>query len=251
MRQTYGPGPDQYGELYLPVGQRRPGVVVVIHGGFWRAAYGASLGRALAADLAGRGRVAWNIEYRRVGGGGGWPTTFQDVADAIDLLGELDVDLSRVVAVGHSAGGHLATWAAGRAALPASAPGSSPRVPVTAVVSQAGVLDLGTAAAAKVGGTAVLDLLGGAPDLVPERYAVADPMAQVPLSAPVVCVHGRHDRSVPIAQSRAYVAAARAAGADVELVEVGGGHMAHVDPASKAWSAVLDSLPRLTDPDPI
>ena len=245
MTHTYGPDPDQYGELYLPSGERPTGVVVVIHGGFWRAAYGASLGRALAADLARRGLVAWNIEYRRVGRGGGWPTTFQDVADAIDLLGELDVDTTRVVAVGHSAGGHLATWAAGRISLPASAPGSSPKVPVTAVVSQAGVLDLATAAATKVGGTAVLDFLGGAPDSVPERYVVADPIVQVPLSVPVVCVHGRRDRSVPFAQSTTYVTAAGTAGADVELVEVGGGHMAHVDPASKACAAVLEVLPRL------
>ena len=145
MRHNYGTGPDQYGELFLPPGERRPGVVVVIHGGFWRAIYDASLGRPLASSLAERGRVAWNIEYRRVGNGGGWSTTFQDVADAIDHLGALDVDPSPVVAVGHSAGGHLATWAAGRTCLPASSPGSSPRVPVTAVVSQAGVLDLGTA----------------------------------------------------------------------------------------------------------
>jgi len=244
MTHQYGPGPDQHGELYLPTGERRPGVVVVIHGGFWRAAYDASLGGALAADLARRGRVAWNNEYRRVGTGGGWPTTFQDVADAIDFLDELGVDPSPVVAVGHSVVGHLATWAAGRAKLPPSSPGSSPRVPVTAVVSQAGVVDLSTAAATKVGGTAVLDLLGGAPNQVPERYAVADPVLQVPLSVPVVCVHGRRDRSVPFTQSKAYVHAARSAGAEAELVEVGGGHMAHVDPTSKAWAAVLEVLPR-------
>ncbi len=111
MTHTYGPDADQYAELYLPVGDRRPGVVVVIHGGFWRSGFDASGGRPLCVDLARRGWVAWNIEYRRVGRGGGWPTTFQDVADAIDLLAERDVDTSHVVTVGHSAGGHLATWA--------------------------------------------------------------------------------------------------------------------------------------------
>jgi acetyl esterase/lipase len=245
MIHIYGPHPDQYAELYLPSGERRPGVVVVIHGGFWRAAYDASGGRPLATDLAKHGWVAWNIEYRRVGTGGGWPTTLQDVADAIDLLAELDVDTSQVTAVGHSAGGHLATWAAARGSLPATTLGASPRTPLTAVVSQAGVLDLRTAATTNVGGTAVTDLLGGAPLQVPDRYALADPIDHVPLPMPVVCVHSHSDDTVPFSQSETYVAAARAAGADIELVEVEGSHMAHRDPASKAWTAVLDVLPRL------
>jgi acetyl esterase/lipase len=198
---AYGPDPDQCAELYVPQGTPRPGVVVIVHGGFWRAAYDASLGRPLAVDLVERGWVAWNIEYRRVGRGGGWPTTFQDAADAIDLLADLDVDTSRVVAVGHSAGGHLATWAAGRTGLAPAAPGASPRVAVTGVVSQAGVLDLRSAAAANVGGTAVRDLLGGTPDEVPERYRAADPVVAVPLAARVVCVHSRPDDAVPFSQS--------------------------------------------------
>ena len=245
MTHAYGPDPDQYAELYLPAGDRRPGVVVVIHGGFWRAAYDADGGRPLAADLAARGWVAWNIEYRRVGTGGGWPMTLQDVADAIDLLAAIDVETSQVVAVGHSAGGHLAAWAAARAQLPTGAPGAHPRVEVTAVVAQSGVLDLRTAALTNVGGTAVSDLLGGMPDAVPERYAFSDPTALLPLRAPVVCVHSRPDDSVPFSQSVDYVAAARAAGADAELVEVTGDHMAHRDPGSAAWAAVVDALPRL------
>jgi hypothetical protein len=100
ITHAYGPDPDQYAELYLPEGTRRPGVVVIVHGGFWRAAYDASLGRPLVVDLVERGWVVWNIEYRRVGRGGGWPKTFQHAADAIDLLADLDVDTSRVVAIG-------------------------------------------------------------------------------------------------------------------------------------------------------
>jgi len=244
MTHSYGPDADQYGELMLPAGERRPGVVIVIHGGFWRSAFDASGGRPLCVDLARRGWVAWNIEYRRVGSGGGWPQTFQDVADAIDLLAEMDVDTSAVAAVGHSAGGHLAAWAGGRGRLPASAPGASARVPLTAVVAQAGVLDLRTAAATHIGGTATIDLLGGTPEAVPERYAWTDPILQVPLPLPVVCVHSRADESVPFSQSETYVAAGRAAGADVELVEVEGDHMTHRDPSSQAWAAVLDALAR-------
>jgi acetyl esterase/lipase len=242
---AYGPDGDQYGELTVPAGDRRPGVVIVIHGGFWRTAFDASGGRPLCADLARRGWAAWNIEYRRVGGGGGWPTTFQDVADAIDLLAELDLDTSAVAAVGHSAGGHLAAWAAGRDRLPASAPGASPRVHVSAVVAQAGVLDLRTAATTNIGGTATIDLLGGTPQAVPQRYEWTDPMLQVPLNVPVVCVHSRADDTVPFRQSETYVSAGRASGADVELVEVDGDHMAHRDPSSTSWSAVVDALSRV------
>jgi acetyl esterase/lipase len=245
LRIHYGPDRAQFGELYRPAGGDRSGTVVVIHGGFWRARYAAPLGRPLAADLAAHGFTAWNIEYRRVGNGGGWPETLSDVAAAIDHLAEMDVDSSRVVTVGHSAGGHLAVWALGRPLLPAGVPGADPAVRVTAAVSQAGVLDLGTAAREEVGGTAVPDLLGGAPGDVPERYAVADPMRRIPLSQPVLCVHSRADESVPYAQSEAYVAAARSAGAPAALQEVTGDHMAVIDPATPAWTTVRESLPDL------
>ncbi len=242
---TYGPDPDQYAELLRPQGDPL-GVAVVIHGGFWRAASDASLGRELASDLTDRGWTSYNIEYRRVGAGGGWPTTLQDVADAVDLLDELDLDLSRVVAIGHSAGGHLAAWAAGRSRLPPAAPGFAPRVSPTGVVAQAGVLDLRTGAARGVGGRAIPDLLGGRPEEVPERYDWADPMAAVPLPLPVICVHSRSDDSVPFAQSESYVEAARRAGGDAVLLEFEGDHMAHVDPGSTAWEAVVGSLGRFT-----
>jgi acetyl esterase/lipase len=240
----YGSDEEQYAELYLPAGDPL-GVAVVLHGGFWRAAYDASLGRPLALDLAARDWIAYNVEYRRVGNGGGWPATLLDVAAALDHLAELDLDLTQVVTIGHSAGGHLAAWAAARAALPGAAPGSSPRVAVTGVVTQAGVLDLRGGAARGVGGTAIADLLGGGPDEVPERYDWADPIARVPLAVPVACVHGLDDDSVPLAQSEAYVAAAAAAGGEAELVLSEGDHMAHVDPASTAWAAVVAALPRL------
>src|SRR5215475_12588483 len=142
----YGADLAQFGELWLPEGAAA-GTVVVIHGGFWRARYDLSLGRPLAAALAARGYAAWNLEYRRALAGGGWPTTFEDVAAGIDLLGTLSadtgpVDTSQVIAVGHSAGGHLAAWAAGRAKLPPGAPGANPKVAVTGVIAQAGVLAL-------------------------------------------------------------------------------------------------------------
>jgi len=233
-RIAYGPGPAQFGELYRPAVSRYPGVVVIVHGGFWRARYDCALGRPLAADLAARGFTAWNVEYRRVAAGGGWPATVEDVSAAIDHLATLDVDASRVVAVGHSAGGHLAVWAA--AARP------SARVRLAAAVAQAGVLDLGTAARTGVGHTAVQDLLGGGPAEVPDRYAAADPIRHVPPPVPVLCVHARADDTVPIAQSEAYVAAA---GGRARLVEVPGDHFTVIDPAHESWALVRDALPAL------
>jgi acetyl esterase/lipase len=242
----YGSDPSQFGELSRPADVRHAGTVVIIHGGFWRARYTVQLGRPLAADLVARGHTVWNVEYRRVGAGGGWPGTLADVAAAIDHLATLDVDTSRVVTVGHSAGGQLAVWAAGRATLPTGAPGAGPRVPVTAAVAQAGVLDLEVAARTHVGRGAVVDLLGE-PDEVPGRYAVADPTRHLPLPVPVLCLHSRADGEVPFAQSSAYVAAATAAGGRAELHETPGDHFTLIDPASPDWGVVVGALPGLLD----
>jgi acetyl esterase/lipase len=249
-RLAYGPDPSQFGELSLPTQPSR-GTIVVIHGGFWRAQYGLALGRPLAADLVRRGYTVWTIEYRRVGqaggrgGGGGWPATLDDVGAAIDHLVQLDIDSNRVVTVGHSAGGHLAVWAAGRPGIADGAAGSSPAVRLRGAVSQAGVLDLVTAANTGVGGTAVPDLLGGLPDQVPARYAIADPSQAIPLDVPVLCVHAKADDDVPYELSVGYVAAATAAGATATLATVPGDHYTLIDPSAPAWDTVVDALPGL------
>jgi acetyl esterase/lipase len=248
-RIDYGTHPSQFGELTLPAGEPR-GVVVVVHGGFWRRRYGLELGRPLAADLATAGYAAWNVEYRRVGGDGGWPATFTDTAAAVDLLaGPLQeaaggrLPLDRVVAVGHSAGGHLAAWLAARPGLPPDVPGAGPQVRLRGVVSQAGVLDLVDAHTRGVGGGAVSDLLGGGPHEVPDRYALASPIARLPLGVPVVCVHGTADANVPIRQSERFVAAA---GNAAELVTLpGADHFAVIDPATEAWRVCRDAVERL------
>ena len=236
---TYGDDPSQHGTLYRPEGESR-GVVVVVHGGFWKAMYDASLGEPLAQDLAARGWTAWNLEYRRVGIGGGLPETFDDVAAGIDRLADVEgLDLSTVVTLGHSAGGHLATWAAARGRFTAWRP---ERVPVTAVVSQAGVLDLTAGARAALGGGAVEAFLGVPPG---PAYDEVDPIRQVPLDVPVWCVHGSGDDVVPISQSADYVAAALAAGATAELVEVAGDHFTVIDTASDAWGRTVEILDAL------
>lgn len=246
---SYGADRSQRADLHLPSGPGPYPVMVLIHGGSWNARYGRIVMRGLAGDLVRRGFAVWNIEYRRVGNGGGWPATFADVAAAIDLLPELDapLDLDRVSVLGHSAGGHLALWAAGRERLPADAPGSidgEQRVRLTRVVAQAGVCDLAGAYKRWRGG-AVRALMGGAPDEMPERYAAADPMRLLPLSVPALLVHGTLDETVSVELSRSYERAARAAGGAVELVEIpgeAGRHRAHIDPRGQAWAAVTSRL---------
>ncbi|WP_247829287.1 alpha/beta hydrolase family protein [Arthrobacter antioxidans] len=253
-RYRYGDDPSQFADLYLPGGETAVrGVVVIVHGGYWRSTYGAELGEPLAQDLVRRGYACWNLEYRRAGNGGGWPATFDDVAAGIDHLavaaGDHGLDLRSTTALGHSAGGHLAVWAAGRSTLPAGAPGAgTPAVPLTAVVSQAGVLDLAQARALGLSDNAVENLLGAPED--PERYALADPMTAVPLEVPVYAVHGTEDTTVPPGQSEAYVAAATGAGATAELVRVPGDHFAVITPGSEAWEAILDRLGTASRPGP-
>ena len=240
---AYGPHRSQRADLYLPHGAGPHPVVVAIHGGSWHVRYGKVVMRGLAADLVRRGWAVWNIEYRRLGGGGGWPATFEDVAAAIDHLAELrevPLDLGGVTFLGHSAGGHLALWAASRALLPAGAPGADPVVLPTRVVGQAPVADLAGAYARWHGGAVKL-LMGGSPDQYPERYCVADPIRLAPAPAPVLVVHGTHDGTVSVKLSRSYAEAAREAGGEVELIEIegqAGAHRAHIDPRGQAWTAV-------------
>ena len=250
LRISYGGDESQLGELHLPAGTDPVIVVVVVHGGYWRAAYGFDLGSPLAADLANHGVAAWNVEYRRVGGGGGWPATFTDVAAAVDALaGPVQeaaggrLDLADVRAVGHSAGGHLAVWAAGRPLLPAGAPGAGPAVELTRVVSQAGVLDLVTASAQGLSDGASDELLDGPAGAQPERYALASPLARLPIGLAVTCVHGDADVDVPISQSEAYVRAATAAGDPATLLRLPGvDHSALIDPSTGAWAACREAL---------
>jgi acetyl esterase/lipase len=251
---AFGPDPSQVGELHLP--RRGPDpfpVAVLLHGGYWQTVYGKLVMRPLALDLVRRGWAAWNLEYRRLGtgrrgtgrgGGGGWPTTFADVADGLDHLDHLarlvaPLDLSDVSLVGHSAGGQLALWAARRPQLPEGAVGARPVVPATRVVALAPVTDLGRA---RVHAEA---LLGGGPAEQPERWAQADPVRAGAPAVPALVVHPRADATVPVQRSREYAAAARDRGGDVRLVEPAtGGHRGVIDPSHPAWHAAADWLGR-------
>jgi len=240
----YGDHASQIGELFLPRERGPHPVAVVFHGGYWRARYDRSLMTDLCLDLAVHGWAAWNLEYRRVGSGGGWPETFEDVADGVDALAELDprLDLGRVAAIGHSAGGQLAFWSAARQTLPVGAPGAEPRVTVGAAVSQAGVLDLRLAAELAPSAEPTRALLGD-PDEHADRYTLASPRERLPLGVPQLVLHGNRDDVVSLRIATSYAESARTAGDPCDLVVLcSTGHFEHLDSSTPAWHAAREWL---------
>lgn len=241
----YGGERDQVAELRLPEasGAGPHPVVVLIHGGAWKALWRKDIMAGMAVDLARRGFATWNVEFRRLGAGGGWPATFDDLALAIGALEAVaaaePLDPGRVVFVGHSSGGHLALWAA--------APGMVPVRPI-GVVSLAGLADLVEGARRRMfsGDNTAAQLVGGSPEEVPERYAFASPRAHLPLGVPQTLVQGLEDSLLDLVdQNRSHARAAQAAGDAVRLVEIqGAAHMDLIEPSSTAWGTVADEIER-------
>ncbi|AXG79288.1 alpha/beta hydrolase [Streptomyces paludis] len=272
---AYGEHPDQVIDFYAPRGDRdhdRVPLVVILHGGAWRAPYDRAHVTPFAAFLARRGYAVANVEYRRgpgteepggeraaaagaQGGGpvaGRWPETFDDIAAAMDALPALaadalpQADARRTVVTGHSAGGHLALWAAARHVLP---PGSPWRLdgppPLRGVVALAPIADLVRAAELGVCGGAIHQLLGGEEEFK-QRKEHADPAALLPTGIATAVVQGRTDLTVPYEVAEAFVDAAARAGEMVGLTlleEVG--HFPLIDPAADACAVVAEEIAQL------
>src|SRR5215470_159120 len=246
-RISYGPNEFQFGELRLPKGPGPHPVAIVIHGGCWMSEYGLSYMGHLSAALAEAGVATWSVEYRRVGNqGGGWPGTFEDVSRASDHLRTIaktyPLDLNRVIAVGHSAGGHLALWLAARKILPKGSPVySSDPLPVRGVVSLAGITDLrrtGTACDENVA-----QLMGGSATDKAAIYSQASPIELLPLGIPYAIVQGDSDTIIPLAMAKDYADAAKNKGDDAKLVVIEkAGHFEVVDPKSFAWESVKNEV---------
>ncbi|MGB0389065.1 MAG: alpha/beta hydrolase family protein [Ardenticatenaceae bacterium] len=247
-RIPYGDDPSQFGDLFLPSGDGPHPVLFLLHGGCWRAQYGLGPMGQLARAIADRGVGVWSLEYRRLGNGGGWPNTFLDVARGADMLRDLAddyaLDLTRVVAAGHSAGGHLALWSAGRRQLSAESPIYTPNpLPLQSVVALAPVCDLERAVAWDICVDASDVLVGGHPRKVSANYYQGSPSALLPLGLPHVTINGTLDDIVPIEYVRHFVDSARKLGDDASLISVPDvGHFEIVMATHPAGQLVIDTI---------
>ncbi len=219
----YGDHPDQFIDVRVPHGDEPRPAVVLVHGGFWRHHFGRDLTDGLAVDLAERGYISWNVEYRRLGEGGGGTESAGDVRLAVKMAAA-DARTTELTVIGHEAGAMLA--------LNASSPSQ-----VVRCITMAGVTDLLAARQDRLGDDAAAELLGGSP---PEGLS---PLHRLPLGVPTVLFHGDDDVSVPNSQSISYTEAARAAGDQAEFVSVAGAaDRSFLDPNTKAWARVVSAL---------
>ena len=252
-RLEYGADPNQFGELRLPARRGPHPVAVLVHGGCWKAEYASLRDLAPMGDALKReGIASWNVEYRRLRQqGSGWPGTYLDVGAAVDHLRQLatkfDLDLSRVVVVGHSAGGHLAMWSGARQRLSSKSALRIPDpLPLRGVINLAGTIDMTENIAnmeSRCRDTVVTTLLGGTPSAVAERYQDVSATAMLPLQVPQVLIWGEHEDFVPLPLAQRYVNKAAAAGDDARLIIVpASGHFESASPASTAWPTVLGAI---------
>ena len=227
---AYGDDPFQFGYLRLPKSTGPHPVAIVIHGGFWRAAFDLEHSGHMCAALTKAGIATWSLEYRRIGNpGGGWPGTCEDILRGAShlrtLAGQYPLNAARSLAIGHSAGGHLALWLAAQ---------KKPRL--RGAVSLAGVVDLRRAYELKLSSTVVGEFMGGPPGA---SYKEASPIECVPLGTPTRLIHGDNDDVVPIEISHRFVEAAVKAGDDSKLIALpGADHFAVIDPRSREWPIV-------------
>lgn len=257
-RIAYGSDPSQYGELRLPRGSGPHPVAILVHGGCFKAEYATLQDLAPMADaLKAAGIASWNVEYRRLGqAGGGWPGTYLDVGNAVDHLrtfaDQYSLDLRRVVIVGHSAGGHLAMWAAARARVPRDSDlHVADPLSVRGVLDLAGPIDLTMNVAgyeALCRDAVITRLVGGPPAAVPERYAQASALKLLPLGIPQVILTGEHEEFVPRPIAEAYVRAANEAGDPARLIVMpDAGHFEIASPRAATWPRVSSVIRALLE----
>jgi acetyl esterase/lipase len=247
-RIMYGAAPSQFVELFKPAGPGPHPVVVLIHGGCWTVHFGGiEQMRNMAGALARQGIAVWNVEYRRYDEeGGGYPGMYQDVATAVDLLKHeaksSALDLSRIVAVGHSAGGHLAQWAVSRHKLPEWSPAWAPQpLKINTVISLGGLADLRNEAALirRTCDRETAQIAGLPSASRPDVFADTSPAEMLPTGVHTILIHGEHDDISPTVTGENYARRAKAAGDQAEvLVLPGGSHYDEVSAESKAWGIV-------------
>jgi acetyl esterase/lipase len=255
-RIRYGDDAAQFGDFWLPDGEGPFPLVVFFHGGWWKSEYTLGYAGYLCAALKAEGIATWSVEYRRVGAtGGGWPATFEDAASGFDYVSTLIetyfLDPARIITMGHSAGGHLAFWIAGRqhVANDSEIFRSVQTANLRGIVALAGAVDLRLTI--DLAGDSIFAhdrdevhrLMGGSPDDVPERYDAGNPGDLLPLQAPQFLIQGSDDDQIPPEMMSRWAARSRRAGSDVVITKIpGAGHFDVVDPSSSAWAIVLGQI---------
>jgi acetyl esterase/lipase len=259
VKIAYGAGPMQYGELRLPKGHKPYPVIIILHGGCWQSHIATSQNsKALADALRDAGYATWNVEYRSADDdGGGWPGTFNDVGAAADFLRTIahkySLDLNHVVALGHSAGGHLALWLAARHNLPVNSVLYSPQpLQLRGVITLGGIPDLqafhdngeGVCGSDVIGG-----LLSTDPQTLAAYYPQASPKELLPLGVQQILIYGADDTIVPSQFGSDYADAAKLKG-DIATVVViaNAGHFEEIAPHSVVWPAIITALQTLNGP---
>lgn len=244
----YGKHAEQFGELYLPKKAELHPVIILIHGGCWQAQYDLSTLGQLSKALTKIGYAVWNIEFRRLGNGGGFPITFEDVAMGADFLNTIAetyaLDLSKLTAMGHSAGGHLALWLAGRHHLPHSSKlFSESAIKIQRVISLAGIPDLVAGVEQDICRGACQDLAGGLPHEVPEQYQLASPHHLLPLSIPHWHLVGALDSHVPASYLKPFIQKAKLQDNKVYFKVIPDiGHFEMVMPDTASWKHIKEAL---------
>ncbi len=260
-RIHYGAGPYQFGDLWIP--QTRSGslvpLVVFFHGGWWKSQYDLGYAGYLCAALKQDGIATWSVEYRRIGEtGGGWPATFQDAAAGLDFAATLaksyPLDLTRVITMGHSAGGHLAFWVAGRHHIDLHSEIYQPRplLPLRGAIALAGAVDLRLTIDLSGYFTFAHDkqevyaLMGGKPQDLPDRYKAGNPGDLLPFQVPQVLIQGTADDQIPSELPLRWAEMSRRQGGQVTIsILPSADHFDVVDPESRAWGTVREGVWKL------
>jgi acetyl esterase/lipase len=249
-RIAYGSHPLQFGELTLPDTMPPHPIIILIHGGGYRAMYDLRPLGSVVAALAAAGFAVWNIEYHRFGNGGEFPTMFLDVGAASDYLRQIAEayrhDLTRVISIGHSAGGHLALWLAGRPNIENKSPlyVDCPLL-VHGVLALAPLADVQGGAKGELSSDALLAVMGGEPNDAPGAYRNGCPTALLPFGRPQVIIVGSEDKSM-LANAKQYAERAKQSGDDIQLIELpDAGHFEIVSVDSKEWNDVRQALVQL------
>lgn len=252
-RISYGKDENQFGDLRVPSGAGPYPIAILIHGGCWKADFATLRDLAPMADaLKADGIATWNIEYRRLfQTGSGWPGTYLDVSKSVDyvrsIAADKKLDLTRVIVIGHSAGGHLATWVAARARLSTASPlYVKDPLPIRGVIDLAGTGDMEAFIQFEqqgCHGAVVEEMLGGKPIDVPEHYAQASAIKMLPLGIPQILIWGKNDDIAPIFLGERYMLAAKQAGDPVRLVSIPDvGHFEIASPLATTWPAVRSEI---------